>query len=336
MPRLTDAQRRDRSSYLGATDVAALAGVDPYRTPFDVYLEKIGELDPEERQSQGDRDRRERGHRLEDVCLDWYAENEGVKLERVRRDVQHPALPFVVVHPDARVRPWRSTRRLVEAKTAARRWDELPRRVEAQVTVQMAAAGAESATVAVLGFDGPPVPWEVERNPELVEALEGIAAASWDRIQRRDPPPFGGSPAESRWLDKLFQEGPEFRADAAQADAIARLLAIREQMKALEDEDGRIVSALKWSMAGASRMFAPGVGRIVWTAPFQARSTSWKQVASSIRGVLEAVRAIYPDTLAGILAQNLGTTDLDEIESLYTSVEERRQFRVYPPKEKPE
>jgi hypothetical protein len=34
----------------------------------------------------------------------------GLSIERIRRDVVHPRLPFVVVHPDARVKPWRQTR----------------------------------------------------------------------------------------------------------------------------------------------------------------------------------------------------------------------------------
>ena len=328
MPRLTDAQYRDRSSYLGATDVAALAGVDPYRTPFEVYLEKIGELDVEARDSEADRNRKERGHRLEDVALDWFAEIEGVKIERIRRDVHHPRLPYVIVHPDARIRPWRETHKLIEAKTSARRWDEVPRRVEAQGQMQIAAAKADSVGIVVLGFDGPPVEWPLERNPELIEALEDVAARSWDRIQRRDPPPLGGSRAEQRWLDRMFREGPEERADASQADAIARLLRIRDQVKTLELEDGKIVSALKWSMAGAAKLFAPGVGSVLWTAPFQARTPAWKEIATVFRGALEKLRDEYPLRVDTILAENLGTTDLDEVVSLYTAVEERRQFRV--------
>src|SRR4051812_30107677 len=39
-PRLAK-ELRPRNTYLGATDIAAIAGVSPYRKPFDVYLEKI-------------------------------------------------------------------------------------------------------------------------------------------------------------------------------------------------------------------------------------------------------------------------------------------------------
>jgi putative phage-type endonuclease len=330
MARLTDAQLADRRNHLGASDIAVLAGVSPYATPFELYLEKIGELDPNAQRSDADRDRMERGHRLEDVALDWHAEIEGLSIERIRRDIVHPRLPFIVVHPDARVKPWRQTKRLLEAKTSGRKWDEVPQHVEAQVQAQMAATGADVADIIVMGFDGPPAKIEVPRNDELIAALEDLATTFWDRVQRRDPPPLDGSRATSRWLDRLFREGPEERADASQAEAIARVLDIRAQVKELEAEDGQLVNALKFSMAGGSRMYAPKVGRIVWTAPSDRRTVGWKDVAGEYRGALEeAIRASDLDAVALTTALQ----ELDEIEANHTTVAEGlRTFRVTPAK----
>lgn len=323
MARLTGAQR-DRSTYLGATDIAVLAGVSPYKKPFELYLEKIGELDPEAARSAGDKDRMERGHRLEDVALDWHAEIAGIQIERIRRDVVHPRLPFVIVHPDARVKPWRQTRRLLEAKTSNRKWDEIPQHVEAQAQAQMAATGADVVDVVRLGFDGPPDVFEIVRNPELIAGLEDLAEKFWDRVQRRDPPPLDGSRAASRWLDRLFREGPEDVADASQADAVARLLAIRAQVKALEAEDDELVVALKFSMAGGSRLYAPKVGRVLWTAPAERKTVSWKEVAYDLRAWIEEQVALAPP-------------DLDAIEASHTTTAEGlRTFRVTAAKPAPE
>lgn len=332
MPRLTGAQL-DRKTYLGASDIAVLAGVSPWRSPFELYLEKIGELDPNAAATDADRDRWERGHRLEDVALDWHAEREGIAIERIRRDVVHPRLPFVIVHPDARVKPWRQTRRLVEAKTSARKWDEVPQHVEAQAQAQMAATGADVVDVVVLGFDGPPTRHEVARNDELIAGLEDLAAAFWDRVERRDPPPIDGSAGASRWLDRLFREGPEERADASQADALARLLAIRAEMKRLEAEDGDLVNALKFSMAGGSRLYAPGVGRIVWTAPAERRTVAWKELAGVLRRAVDQLVALGGSSAEQALAGAIGTTSLDELEELYATVAEIRTFRPTPAKE---
>jgi hypothetical protein len=314
MPRLTPEQLAEPG--LGATAVAAIAGVSPWRTPFEQYLVSIGELDPEARQTDEERRRKERGHRLENVCLDWYAEDHG-PIERVYRTIHHPRLSVVRVHPDARRRPWRETRRLVEAKTAARRWDAVPRHVEAQSQMLMAATKADVVDVAVLGFDGPPHVFEVPRNDELIGALEDLAATFWDRVQRRDPPPIDPSPAANRWLDRLWRDGPPMPADADQRALLARLLDVRAERDRLDAEDGNLVVALKQSMAGGMKLVAPGIGSVLWTAPFEKRTTSWKPIAE------------------GLLAQ-LAAEQREALLSLYTKVEtDVRQFRPTPWKETP-
>ena len=335
MPRLTDEQVAARKRHIGAADQAVIAGVSPHQTPYELWLEKIGQLDPDARRTAADRDRMERGHRLEDVALDWHAEINGISIERIRRDVQHPRLDFIVVHPDARVKPWRQTRKLLEAKTSARKWDGIPQHVEAQVQAQMAATGADVVDVVVLGFDGPPAVHPVERNDELIAALEDLAVAFWDRVQRRDPPPIDGSRGASHYLDRFFRDGPEVRADADQARVLGRILDIRSTVKSLEAEDDELVNLLKFSLAGAPRLFAPGVGRVIWTAPAERRTVAWKEVAATFRAVIERAHAAGGDAgmwIEGLLSEGAGTTSLDEIESLYTTSAEVRSFRVTPAK----
>jgi putative phage-type endonuclease len=311
-PRLSDQQLADRRGHLGASDIAVIAGVSPWKTPFELYLEKIGELDPEARTSDADKSRQERGHRLEDVALDWDAEIRGLSIERIRRDIVHPRLPFVVVHPDARVKPWTKSKRLIEAKTSARHWDAIPLHVEAQVQAQMAATGANACDVVVLGFDGPPVPMEVLRNDELIAALEELATSFWDRVQRHDPPPLDASTAASRYLDRMWTDAPPLVADADQRALLARLLDVRAEAKRLEAEDGNLVIALKQSMAGASRLEARGVGSVLWTPPFERRTTSWKGIAEGL------LAQLTPEEREALIAERT-TTERDV-----------RQFRPTP------
>jgi predicted phage-related endonuclease len=37
-----DAPPIDRTGYIGGSDIAAILGLSPYKTPLDVYLEKRG------------------------------------------------------------------------------------------------------------------------------------------------------------------------------------------------------------------------------------------------------------------------------------------------------
>ena len=328
MPRLSEAQHAERALGLGASDVATLAGVNPWNTPFELYLEKIGELDPDARIDDAARGRFERGHRLEDVALQWDADISGEPVERVNRTVWHPRLPFLYCHPDGRRRPWSKTRTLVEVKTSNKKWTEVPRHVQAQCQAQMACTGAIKVDVVVLGFDGPPTRLLVERDDELIMALEGLATTFWDRVQRRDPPPVDGSAGASRWLDRLPPgEGQEAAATHEQSRLLDRLLAVRLDIKALGEEDARLVNQLKEGMLvlGVSRLRAKGIGSVLWTAPTTYRNPKWSVIAGEYRHLVDRVLDKAPDALGlGLDPWNA----VAAIESIHTTVKEGvRSFR---------
>lgn len=44
---ITEAQREQRRNHLGSSDMAAILGLDPYRTAYDVWLDKTGQLEDE-------------------------------------------------------------------------------------------------------------------------------------------------------------------------------------------------------------------------------------------------------------------------------------------------
>jgi putative phage-type endonuclease len=314
---------------MGASDVATAAGVNPFQTPYELYLTKIGELDPNATIDDAARGRMERGHRLEDVALEWDRDITGDAFRRVNRTWWHPRIPFLYCHPDALRSPFATTRRLVEVKTSGRRWKEVPRHVEVQVMAQMAVTGATSVDVVVLTFDGPPSRFLVERDAELITALEELSVAFWERVQTRVPPPMDGSDGARRWLDSTRWAGePELRADDNQRKLLADLLALRQRAGILQAEDERLVNVLKFTMAGSGRLNAPGIGRVNWTPPATIKSVAWKEVAAVERRIIERAEEIAPGVVTPILSNEVGTTSLDDVESLYTTEREQRTFRV--------
>ena len=319
MPRLTQDQLDERLKGIGASEMPAIAGVDEYRTALEVYLIKIGELDPEALIDDASRGRMERGHRLEDVALEWDRDITGDAFERVNRTVWHPRIPFLYCHPDARRKPWKRDRRLIEVKTASRPWTELPRKVEVQVQMQMACTGALSCDVILLTFDGAPTRTTVERDIDLIVALEQVAESFWDRVQRRDPPPMDGSAGARHWLTTTrWKDEPELRADADQTEVIRQLLDVKRKIHTFESEADRLQNILMFTMAGGAKLFAPGVGSVTWTAPFTRRTTSWKEVAADYRHELEWMKE-----------SELTLIDFGDTESKHTTVTENaRTFRV--------
>src|SRR5690606_34047675 len=66
----------ERRKYIGASDMPAVLGVDPFRCALDVYLEKRG-MSPERDQTSA----MEAGLALEVAVLEWYGKRYGVQVE---------------------------------------------------------------------------------------------------------------------------------------------------------------------------------------------------------------------------------------------------------------
>ena len=88
----------DRTQFIGASDVAAVLGVDPYRTRLQVWEEKVGIAEP----FAGNRHTR-RGTRLEEVAAEVFSEETGMRLQRVNRRITSPRHPFIATRIDRRV-----------------------------------------------------------------------------------------------------------------------------------------------------------------------------------------------------------------------------------------
>ena len=65
---ITEEQRQTRKRYIGSSDAAAILGMDPYRSAYDVWLEKTGKVD-----AFAGNAATEAGNLLERACLDWVA-----------------------------------------------------------------------------------------------------------------------------------------------------------------------------------------------------------------------------------------------------------------------
>ena len=75
---ITAEQRADRRNHLGASDIPALFGCDPYRTSYDVWLSKMNNL------TDSPSEAAELGNRLESYVLDQAEERLGL----INRNVQ--------------------------------------------------------------------------------------------------------------------------------------------------------------------------------------------------------------------------------------------------------
>lgn len=204
---ITPEQRAARRHHIGSSDIAAIAGCDPWSSPLAVYLQKV--YDVEDIENKG---RIARGNRWEGPLLDFAQEAlGGVELQR-NVHVQHPEVPWIAVNLDARLVGLRR-REGIEAKTANMRrvegaieeeygeegTDQVPERVLCQAHLQMDAAQLQVVWVPVLLARFGRLEetlYQVNRNEDLITSLRGIAEKFWHAyVLPKIPPPADGPPA---------------------------------------------------------------------------------------------------------------------------------------------
>lgn len=189
------AERRTR---LGATDISAIFGINPYRTAYEVWLEKRGLLED----WQGN-EATYLGNLLEPGLLDE-AENRWGQLER-NVVVQAPGLPIA-----STLDGWLTDdEEPVEIKTAGLvsefaelgHWgdpgtDEIPEWYLVQAHTQLFCTGSERCRMlALIGGRGI-VEYEIQRDQEICDAIVGRAVEWWtDHIKHKIEPPRDCVPA---------------------------------------------------------------------------------------------------------------------------------------------
>lgn len=88
----------ERKSGVGGSDVAAILGLSPFKTSFEVWLEKTNtELPPS---PIDELERVHFGRLMEDIIAREYARREGVKVRRRNELVRHARYPWMIANPD--------------------------------------------------------------------------------------------------------------------------------------------------------------------------------------------------------------------------------------------
>jgi len=199
--------RQDRTQYIGGSDAPAIAGVDPYKSAYTVWLQKTGQLpiaaDPPSEAARW-------GQLLEDLIAKEFAQRAGKKVRRATARLTHPQYPYIAGHIDRWVlgegRPV-----ILECKTTGERhageWadDRVPEPYLVQVHHYLAITGASHAYVAAL-IGGQRFVWRrVERDPQLIEHLIALETTFWEQfVVPQTPPPVDDHPATWEALRRLY------------------------------------------------------------------------------------------------------------------------------------
>lgn len=208
-----DAWLELRQQGIGGSEAAAIAGLDRYKSPLRLYMEKVGEIPPEESGEAA-----AWGVRLEAVVRDHFVSETGLLTIPQPGLFRHPDHPWMLATPDGVTVDTERRRGIFEAKTtsarAADHWEDgqMPERWLVQVHQYMAVLDCDYAWIAVLVGGQRYHQERIERDDELIRHLIGLEGDFWGRVERRDPPPADGSNATSDVLKLLYPaEQPDTR-----------------------------------------------------------------------------------------------------------------------------
>ena len=207
-----------RRYHIGASEVAAVLGVDPWRGPLAVYEAKINGS------SQSDADYLAFGRDVEGAIANLYAHRTGRSVWNLgASEIQyHPDYPWIGATLDRVTQgtpqepaPGEGTGPL-ELKHVSKfenpeDWkSDPPINYQIQLQIQMACTGSTWGCLAGM-FPGYQLAWiDIKRNDAFLEAAYPILSEFWERVINKDPPPPDATTGTGKAIKRLWpRESPE-------------------------------------------------------------------------------------------------------------------------------
>lgn len=235
----------ERRKGIGGSDVAAILGLSPWKTPYRVYQEKRKEIDDWKGNAQTDW-----GTRMEPVLRQWYSDTTGRVVRVPDKIIKSNKYPFMLASLDG----FTDDKRVVEIKTArhGKDWgepgtNEIPDYYAVQCHHYMIVTGYEVTDMPVSIAGGSPALYEVPADKEIAEMIIEACASFWQRVQAGDPPdPVTYADAVQRY-GGIRAEGI-VTADEELLSIIEKLKETRATIKDLEVTEeylkGKVIMAL--------------------------------------------------------------------------------------------
>lgn len=253
-----------RRKGIGGSDVAAICGMSRYKSPMEVYLDKLGEIPPLE-----DNPKMKAGRILEPIIADWFAEETGYKVQRQNFMFQHKEHPYMLANID-RWLPGQNAGLEIKNTAEYCREDwagtQAPTEYILQCNHYMAVTGAERWYIAVLigGWD---FQWKViERDDDLIRNLITVESEFWNsNVITMIPPAF--SHQDTARLSQMYPEsmpmkGLDLPSEAYQT--IQNYLDAKKAKTAAEEAEETAKNQLKGMMKDAELAYWQGELLFTW------------------------------------------------------------------------
>ena len=258
---------------IGGSDASVVCGINRYKSPVELWLDKTGQIPPQEAGEAA-----YWGTQLEPFVRAEFTRRTGIEVKQVKELLQSEEYPFMLANLDGICEVPDVGTCIFEAKTAsaykAGEWeDTIPDEYMLQVQHYMAVTGYAGTYIAVL-IGGNTFKWRfVKRDEELISMLIELETDFWSHVENRIPPPLDGSDASKNFLSGRFPSSTP-QSHITLPDTAAQLLAQYDeacaQLETATERKQQAENLLK-EMLGENEVGTVG-GRIVtWKSVVQER-----------------------------------------------------------------
>ena len=265
---LTAEQKEARKVGVGGSDVAAILGLSKWKTPLEVYLEKVGELesrnDEEYGQIEDKVDSIHFGNVLEEVVADEFSRRNDMKVVRKNAMIHHKQHDFMLANIDRNILKVDAG---LECKTSGAfmvsDWgpsgtDEFPDYYLTQCVHYMNCTGFSGWYLAVLIGGNQYRQYYVEQDDELAEmVLQGVKDF-WKRVTDRDRPDYDFTHRSTKDLINRLYPGTNGETIHLPGNLV-HWQKVREEAAARIKEDTAVVDACKNRISAAMGESAVGI-----------------------------------------------------------------------------
>lgn len=289
--KIAKTKNMDRSEWLklrqqgiGGSDAAAILGMNRWKSPIDVWVEKTISQPIEDDSSEY----AYWGQLLESVVASEFQKRTGLKVRKCNYLLQNTEYPFMLANIDREIIGQKSG---LECKTTSEynkdKWvdDEIPAEYILQCQHYMAVTGYESWWIAVLIGGNKFVYKEIHRDEELIKLLIDAEQDFWhDYVEPKIMPSADGSAACTKVLGELYPQsnGNVIDLDAEAKELLEQRKILKDNYDALEKEIDAIDNTIK-SKLGENEIGQVANYLVKWT------NTTSNRLDSKL------VKSQYPD-----------------------------------------
>lgn len=245
---------QERAKGIGGSDAGIILGLNKYRTAFELWLEKTGQVDPVEI----DNEAIYWGNEMENVVAKEFEKRTGKKVRKTNFMYSHPKHEFIKANVDRLIV---GESAVLECKTAsaylAKEWEgeEIPATYLVQLQHYLGVTGKEKGYIAVL-IGGNRFVWkEVERDEELIKMIFDAEFNFWKyHVQQGHAPELDGSSAAEQYLKEKYaqaEKDKEIVLPGNYKDMIIQYEKIKDDEKLIKTAKIEIENKLKSELKDA-------------------------------------------------------------------------------------